>query len=141
MRRFGMLMALFGAAALAVGSLTADEPKKDDPKKPTAKDIGKMMKDTHRGEKSAYSRTQAELKKDAPDWDQIAKDVKVFTDMGAALKASRMDYTSPANYLSSTEALGKAAKDKDKKAADAAFIGLTASCNSCHYGGARAMLK
>lgn len=141
MRRFGMLLALFGAAALAVGSLTADEPKKDDPKKLTSKEIAKMMKETHRGEKSAYSRTQTELKKDTPDWNQIAKDVKVFTEMGAVLKASRMDYTSPAKYISSAEALNKATTDKDKKAANEAFVGLTNSCSACHYGGARAMLK
>ena len=141
MRRLIVLMALFGAAALAVGSLTADEPKKDDPKKLTTKDIAKMMKETHRGEKSTYSRTQTELKKDSPDWEQIAKDVKTFTEMGAALKASRMDYTSPAKYISGAEALGKATKGKDKKAATEAFTGLTASCGGCHYGGARAMLK
>ena len=141
MRRLFVLVALFGAAALTVSSLTADEPKKADPKGPTAKEIATMMKAVHRGEKSAYSRTQAELKKDTPDWDQIAKDVETFTEMGAALKGPRTDYTSPAKYLASTEALATATKDKDKKAATDAFTGLTASCGSCHYGGARAMLK
>jgi hypothetical protein len=140
MRRFGMFLALFGAAALAVSSLAADGPRKENPKALTEKEIGKMMKDTHRGEKSAYSRTQVELKKDTPDWDQIAKDVKAFSEMGTALRG-HVAYTSPAKYIASTEALGKAAKDKNKKAATEAFVGLTNSCGSCHYGGARAMLK
>lgn len=140
MRRFCVLVVLFAAAAFTVSSLTADEPKKEDAKKLSSEEIAKMMKNVHRGEKSAYSRTQAELKKDTPDWDQIAKGVKDFSDMGAALKGN-VAYTSPAKYIASTEALAKAAKDKDKKAATEAFAGLTNSCGACHYGGARAMLK
>lgn len=140
MRRFGIVLSLFGAAVLAIGSLAADEPKKENPKALTEKEIAAMMKAVHRGDKSAYSRTQGELKKDAPDWEEIAKDVKAFSAMGTALKG-HVTYTSPAKYIASTEALGRAAKDKDKKAATEAFAGLTNSCGSCHYGGARAMLK
>jgi hypothetical protein len=133
MRRLIVLMALFGAAAVAVGSLTADEPKK-----PTTEDIAKMMKETHRGEKSAYSRTQTELKKDSPNWEQIAKDMKAFNEMSAMLKAASGAWVSPEKYISSTEALGKATTGKDKKAATEAFTGLTTSCDS---GGAGALLK
>jgi hypothetical protein len=133
MRRIVLVLALFSAAAL-----TADEPKKD--VKVTKKDVAKMMKETHRGEKAPYTRTAAELKKDTPDWDQIAKDAKAFTEMGAALKSAGL-YTSKEQYVNSSAALVKATGDKDKKAANEAFTGLTMSCGSCHYGGARAMLK
>jgi cytochrome c556 len=140
MRRIVIAAALL-AAVLAATGLTADEPKKDEPKKPTNKDIGKLMKDTHKGEKTPYARTEAELKKDAPDWEQITKDAKAFADLGAALKALRPDHTAPEKYSTSAVALGKAAGEKDKKNATEAFTGLTQSCGSCHYGGAKAMLK
>jgi hypothetical protein len=135
-----MAIALFGAAALVANGLSADEPKKEEPKF-TKKDIGKMMKEIHRGEKAAYTRVSAELKKDTPDWDVITKETKSFAEMSAAFKKAPLGWTSPAKYISSAEALAKAASEKDKKAADTAFVGLTNSCSSCHYGGANAMLK
>jgi hypothetical protein len=132
-----MLVALFALAVLVVSSLTAEEPKK-----PTRKDVAEMMKKTHRGEKSAYARTQAELKKDSPNWEEIAKDVKAFREMSAVMKATlQLTYTPRANYTTSVESLNKAVTAKDRKAALAAFIGLTNSCAACHYGGARAMVK
>ena len=143
MRRVVFAAALFGAAVLAASGLTADEPKKDEKKaeaKLTKKELGKMMKDTHHGEKSPHARTAAELKKDSPDWEQITKDVKAFAAMGETLKSNNYTagaYTSPVKYNASTAALGKAAGDKDKKAATEAFTGLTKSCTVCHnYGGA-----
>jgi hypothetical protein len=139
MRRYVLAIALFGAAALAAGGISADEPKKE--AKVSKKDLGKLMADIHRGDKSAYSRVNAELKKDSPDWDAIKKEVKSFADMGAAFKRAELGYTSPAKYISSSESLAKAAGEKDKKAAETAFAGLTSSCGACHYGGARAMLK
>ncbi len=140
MRRVVFAVTLFGAAALAAGGVTADEPKKDEKKteaKLTKKEFGKMMKDAHHGAKSPHARTAAELKKDSPDWDEIAKDVKAFAAMGDAFKRVQLGYTSPAKYNAATTALGKAAADKDKKAATEAFTGLTKSCTACHfYGGA-----
>ncbi|MBP3960234.1 cytochrome c [Gemmata sp. G18] len=136
MRRFVFALSLFGAALLAANGLTADEPKKTDAKL-TKKDLGKMMKDAHHGAKSPHARTAAELKKDAPDWEEITKDVKAFVAMGEAFQKVNLNYTSPAKYIESTTALSKAAGGKDKKAATEAFTGLTKSCASCHfYGGA-----
>jgi hypothetical protein len=140
MRRFVTAVALFGAAVLAANGLTADEPKKAE-KKVTQEDVGNLMRSTHRGEKAPYSRTVAELKKDAPDWEQLAKDAKAFADMGAALKAYKAGYVGSEKYSASAAALGKAAADKDKKGATEAFAALTQSCSRCHYGGANAMLK
>lgn len=140
MRRYVLAIALFGMAVLTTNALSAAEPKKEG-KRPTSKEIGKLMADIHRGEKSSYSRVNAELKKDAPDWDVIAKETKSFAEMSAAFKKAPLGYTSPAKYISSAESLAKAASEKDKKAAANAFVGLTNSCNSCHYGGAKAMLK
>jgi endonuclease III len=140
MRRTVLVLSFFTAAALAANGLTADEPKKE-AKAPTKMDLGKMMKDAHRGEKSPHVRTAAELKKDAPDWEQIAKDAKAFTEMGATLKSAGL-YTSPEKYISSTAALTKAAGEKDKKAATEAFTGLTKSCVACHtYGGPGGAIK
>jgi hypothetical protein len=134
MRRVLIAAALFGAAALATGALTADEPKKD--AKATKKDIGKLMKETHKGEKSAHVRVEAELKKDSPDWEQVAKGTKSFAEMGDALTAAALPYVSPEKYVTSTKALTKAAGEKDKKAAAEAFTALTKSCSACHtYAG------
>jgi hypothetical protein len=137
MRRFVMAVALFGAAALAAGGLAADEPKKAEKNEPKGakKDIGKMMKERHHGEKSAQVRTAAELKKDAPDWDEIAKNAKAFTEMGAAFKGADLGYASPKEYITSAAALTKAVSEKDKKTATEAFTGLTKSCSACHYYG------
>ena len=134
MRRYVLALALFGAAALVASSLAADEPKKD-AKALTKKDIGKLMKETHHGDKSAHARTVAELKKDTPDWEQLAKDAKAFVTMSEAFKGVRFDYTSPTKYIESSTALTKATAAKDKKAANDAFTGLTKSCSSCHFYG------
>ena len=138
MRRYVVALALFGAAVLASNALTADEPKKDDKKdeKTARKEFSKLMKDTHRGDKSPHARIVAELKKDTPDWEQLAKDAKAFTYMGAAFKGVRLDYVSPAGYIKSAAELTKATGEKDKKAASEAFLGLTKTCGACHsYGG------
>ena len=135
MRRTVLALTLFAATALA-----ADEPKKD--AKLTKKEIGKLMKDAHKGEKSPHARTEAELKKDAPDWEQVTKDAKAFAAMGDALAAANLPYVSPEKYISSTKALGKAAGAKDKSAAAEAFTGLTKSCVACHsYGGVGGAIK
>ena len=127
MRSYVLALALFGAATLAA----ADEPKKDE-KALTKKDIGKLMKQTHKGDLSPHARTVAELKKDAPDWEQLAKDAKAFVAMSEAFKGVRFDYSSPAKYIESSTALTKATGAKDKKAAHEAFTALTKSCATCH---------
>lgn len=140
MQRFVIATALFCVTVLASSALTADEPKKDEKKdeKTARKEIAKLMKDTHRGEKSPHMRAEAELKKDAPDWTEIAKSAKAFTDMGAAFKAVRFDYSSPERYIESASSLSKAADNKDKKAATEAFSALKRTCAACHpYGGPR----
>src|SRR5262245_49338254 len=106
MRRYVLALVLFSAAALVAGSLAADEPKKDT--KLTTKDIGKLMKETHQGDKSPHARVVAELKKDAPDWEQLAKDAKSFTAMSEAFKNARLDYKSPTGYTESSTAFTKA---------------------------------
>ena len=136
MRRFVTAIALFSAAVLAANALSADEPKKAESKKLTQKEFSAIMKAAHRGEKSPHTRVVAELKKDAPDWEQLAKDAKAFDDVGKAFKGVKLDYVSPAKYLEGSAALTKAVGDKDKKAAGEAFIKLTNSCGACHsYGG------
>lgn len=135
MRRSMMALVLFGAAALATNGLTADEKKADekkDTKALTRKEIAARMKEVHRGEKSAHVRVELELKKDTPDWDEIVRGAKTFTEMGEAFKGADVSYLAPDKYIASTKALTKAASEKDKKAADEAFIGLTKSCHSCH---------
>ena len=145
MRRVLLTFALFGAAALAVNGLAAEDKRPDaakdrDAKKLTIKEIGRLMKDTHHGAKTPDARTVAELKNESPDWEQLAKDAKAFTAMGEVLKANapfgpsalRNDILSPTKYVASAAALTKAAGAKDKKAATAAFTALTKSCAACH---------
>jgi hypothetical protein len=142
MRRVTTAAALFGAALLAASALTAEEPKKDE--KTVRKDIAKMMKDAHRGEKSPHVRVEAELKKEKPDWDQLAKDAKAFDTMGKEFKNLGIyyPYTSPTGYIKTAAALGKAAGEKDRKAATEAFAGLNKSCVACHsYGGPGGAIK
>src|SRR5262245_52474961 len=88
------------AALLATAGLTAEEPKKDEkaPKRATREQLTEMMTKAHKGEKSPLVRTGAELKKDKPDWEQVAKDAKVFIEMGDVLKVS-VDYTNPKGYI------------------------------------------
>ena len=111
MRRTVLALTLFTAAAL-----TAEEPKKDEKAdaKAAIKNLGKLMKAVHQGEKSPHVRTEAELKKDAPDWEQLAKDAKAFAEMGAAFKGVNLRYSSPEKYLTSSAALTKAAAAEDK---------------------------
>ena len=116
------------AAALVANGLSADEPKKPEAKLLTQKEFSKLMKDTHRGEKSPHARIVAELKKDSPDWEQLAKDVKAIEDFSQAFKRVRLDYVSPQEYLKSTAALSKSIGAKDKKASSEAFLGLTKTC-------------
>jgi uncharacterized protein (UPF0212 family) len=130
-----LIVALVGAVAFA-----AEEPKKD--AKLTKKEVGKMMKDAHKGDKSAQVLAEAELKKDAPDWDAVTKSAKSFDAMGAAFARVELGYSSPATYIAATKALTKAAGDKDKKAATEAMAALNKSCVACHrYGGAGGALR
>ena len=135
MHRIPLLAAVAVAALFAVGGLTADEPKKDDkaPKRATKEQLHEMMKKLHKGDKSPLARTAAEVKKDSPDWDQLAKDAKGFTEMGAVLKIS-VDYTDPKGYIAGATALTKAVGEKDKEASAKAFTTLRQSCHACHYG-------
>ena len=130
-----MLAAVAAAALFAVGGLTAAEPKKDDkaPKRATKEQLKDMMTKLHKGEKSPLTRTAAEVKKDSPDWEQLAKDAKGFTEMGDVLKVS-VGYTDPTRYIAGATALTKAVGEKDKKASAEAFTGLSKSCSACHYG-------
>ena len=123
------------AALLTANGFTAEEPKKDDkaPTKVTKDEVKEKMIKVHRGEKSPLGRTTAELKKETPDWEQLAKDVKDFAGMGKSLAGAGL-YTDPARYIASTTTLSKAIGEKDKKAATEAFTGLGKSCSSCHYG-------
>ncbi|MCI0700552.1 MAG: cytochrome c [Planctomycetia bacterium] len=152
MPRIVTAIALFCAAMLVASTLPAEEPKKETPKKAekqpdeksVRKDIAKLMKQTHRGEKSPHVRIEAELKKETPDWDQVAKEAKAFDEMGKAFKNLGIyyPYTSPKNYITHAAALSKAAGDKDKKSATEAFTALNKSCVSCHsYGGPGGILK
>ncbi|HJZ56185.1 MAG TPA: hypothetical protein VKE74_14560 [Gemmataceae bacterium] len=129
MRR-GLVLAVVAPFALTAGWLAADEPKADK-KPPTEKEVKELMQKTHKGKDAPLARVEVELKKDAPEWDQVAKDAKAFTDMGDVLKR-RPAYPSPAKYVSSAAELEKAAKDKDRAAAGKAFVGLNQSCTSCH---------
>ena len=123
-------------ALLAGGGTAAEEPKKDDkaPAKVSKEKVKEMMIAAHRGEKSPLVRTKAELKKDAPDWDQLAKDAKVFAEMGEVLKTGASPYTNPKGYIEAGAALGKAVGEKDAKASGEAVGKLGTSCGACHYG-------
>ena len=133
MKRIVFAVALFGAALLAAASVTADEPTKA-AAKVTNKELAKLMKETHTGAKSPHARTLDQLSKETPDWEQVSKDAKAFVAMGEAFKKADLGYTSPAKYTTSAAALSKAARAKDKKAANEAFGSLSKSCASCHYG-------
>jgi hypothetical protein len=114
------------------------DEKKDDkvPARPAKEQVKEMMTKLHKGDKAPLARTRAELDKDKPDWDQLAKDAKAFGEMSELLKKNREGYRSPEKYISSVAALAKAAQDKDHKAAATAFAGLSQSCVSCHFYGA-----
>ncbi|MBY0457257.1 MAG: hypothetical protein K2V38_07970 [Gemmataceae bacterium] len=132
MRRLLTAVGLFAAAVLAARA-AADEPKKDEVRL-TKKELAKLMADAHRGDKSPHARVGAELKKDAPDWEQLGKDAKAFGAMAEAFKKVELGYSSPAGYASGASALAKATADKDKKAAAEAFVSLKKACSACHYG-------
>ncbi|HEY1186220.1 MAG TPA: cytochrome c [Gemmata sp.] len=134
MKRCVFAVALFGAGLLVAASVTAEEPTKAATKL-TKKDITKLMKEAHVGAKSPHARTLEELKKEAPNWDQVSKDAKAFVAMGEAFKKTELGYTSPTKYIEAATALNRAAGAKDTKAANAAFTGLSKSCSGCHgYG-------
>jgi hypothetical protein len=111
---------------------------KDDkaPAKPLKEQVKELMAKLHKGDKAPLARARAELDKEKPDWDQLAKDAKAFGEMSELLKKNTEGYRSPEKYISSVAALAKAARDKDHKAATAAFAGLSQSCVSCHFYGA-----
>lgn len=124
MRRVVVMLVLFGGVALA-----------GEKKELSKKEIGAMMKDAHHGEKAPQARVTAELKKDAPDWAAVGKDVKAFVAMGEAFGKTNLGYTSPEKYIASSAVLAKAAGDKDQKAATDALAALTKSCVACHVYG------
>lgn len=132
MHRLCLLAAV--AVMVAVGALAADEPKKDDkaPKSPTKEQVHEMMKKLHKGDKAPLARTKEELKKDAPDWEQLAKDAKGFVEMGEAL--DEIGHYGRARYTEGAQALAKAVGNKDKDASAKAFTTLSKSCSACHYG-------
>jgi hypothetical protein len=133
MRRYVLVLALSGAAVVIAGSLLADEPRKGEKKELTKKDVAEMMKATHKGDKTPHARTAAELQKETPDWDQLAKDAKAFTEMGKVLGGvNYFYYHEDDRYAKSATALSKATGEKDKKAANVAFTALTKSCVACH---------
>jgi hypothetical protein len=121
--------ALISAGAVAACGLSADVPKE----RVTTKQVKERMTAVHKGDQSPFARTGKELKKETPDWDQLGKDAKAFAGMGDLL-GRHSAYTSPAAYVANAADLTKAAKAKDRKAAAAAFGGLTKSCGACHYG-------
>jgi hypothetical protein len=127
---------VFAAAALLAAGVAAGEPAKGEPapKRLETKELAAMMTRVHKGEKAAFTRAAAELKKDKPDWDQLAKDAKEFVGMGATLKVSANPYTNPQGYIAAAGDLAKAVGAKDAKAAAGAFAALGKSCSACHYG-------
>ena len=129
MHRFSLLAALF-----AVGALAAEEPKKNDkiPTKDQLKHLREMMTKLHKGEKAPLARTAAEVKKDSPDWGQLAKDAKGFVEMGKALDES--GHYGRSGYIGGATALTKAIEKKDREASAKAFTALRRSCSGCHYG-------
>ena len=82
----------------------------------------------------ALTRTKDELKKDSPDWEQLAKDVKGFVEMGDVLKVSASPYTSPKGYIDGAAALAKAFGEKNREASAKALAAFRQSCSACHYG-------
>lgn len=134
MRRV-MVLAVLALAAGWLASSGAAAQKKG----PTKAEIKTAMLKTHKGKDAAYTHAEAELKQDSPNWEAITKDAKAFNAMGTLLKDSA-DYKDRSTYAKSAGEFDAAAKAKDKDAATKAFAGLTKSCASCHYGGAKAML-
>jgi len=133
MHRIPLIAAATAAGLLAVGTLLAEEPKKADKPK-TKEQVKEMMTKLHKGEKSALARTRAELEKDQPDWEQLAKDAKAFAEMGDVLKVSASPYTNPTGYIDGAAALAKASAAKDKAEAGKAMTAFGRSCSACHYG-------
>jgi hypothetical protein len=120
--------ALVSAGAVAACGIYPDTPVK----KVTREQVKEMMTQVHKGEKSPLARTRAEVQKEAPDWEALAKDARSFTSMGELLKIGASPYTSPKIYIDGAAALTKAVKDKDQKAASTAFTKLSLSCVACH---------
>ena len=135
MRKVPLLVAV--AALFAAGALWADEPKKDDktPKRPAEevlKQLQEMMTKLHKGEKAPLARVAAEVKKDTPDWEQLAKDARGFVEMGKALDES--GHYGRSDYIGGAAALAKAIEKKDREASAKAFTAFRRSCSACHYG-------
>ena len=129
-------VACFCVGAIALGSSATDAPKTEEkaPKKVTKEEVKKMMIAVHRGEKSPLVLTGLDLKKDSPDWAQLAKNAKEFTAMAELLKVAPPSYTDASKYIESAKNLDKAIGEKDGKKATDAFAGLGKSCSACHYG-------
>lgn len=137
MKRNGIALAFgFAAASLvaAAGVPALGAGAEDKNEKTTKEQIKELMVKTHRGEKSPFARAKEELKKDSPEWDQLAKDAKAIGEMAELLKKGSGGYTDPKGYISASEAFGKAAGEKDVKATAEAFTKLSKSCGACHYG-------
>jgi hypothetical protein len=123
-----------GVIALSGAATDAPKPEEKAPKKVTKEEVKAQMIAAHRGEKSPLARTEAELKKDAPNWEQLGKDAKEFAKMAELLKMAPPAYTDATKYITSTADFEKAATGKDTQKAVAALMGLRKSCSACHYG-------
>jgi cytochrome c556 len=138
-RRILATSALACVIAILAGRapLYGDE-KAEEKKIASKKDVKEMMVKAHKGEKSPFTDLSKELMAETPDWNRVTADVKVLTETADVLSRYVEGYTyhyygGPWRYIDSTKALDKATRDRDHKAATAAFTNLTKSCSACHH--------
>jgi cytochrome c556 len=97
-----------------------------------------MMK-IGRGPQSLNTLLGQELKSGSPPWREIQAQAKEYLDLAKSLakqappKGTKESWDEQtASFAEAAEALNKAARDKDLKAASTAHDQLATSCNSCH---------
>ena len=114
------------SAAFASGA--GDEPA-------SIKDVMKLVK----GPKAPIAQVKTQLAEASPDWAGLEKLSKEFVDLTADLGKNEPPKGSAESWKKLSDAyygyakdLDKAAKAKDKAAAEAAHKKLSTSCKSCH---------
>jgi cytochrome c556 len=130
MRRTMMMAGLACAMVFLAGRLPVYGEDRGDKK---TQQVKEMMRKAHKGEASPLALVGTQLKTETPDWILVGQNVKVLSDMADMLRErGTVYYHSPDSYIASARALAKAARAKDRKAAEAAVMGLNQSCSSCH---------
>lgn len=135
------MRALICAASLLtvvviVSSSSTPASARDEEKAPTIKQI---MSKVHKGRKSLFATTKAQLKTNAPDWEKVEAAAVLIDRYGSSMPKNKAPRGNQASfeklaraYAKNAKALKEAAEEKDLAETRAVMKKFGGSCQACH---------